>query len=141
LTVLNCIWSLQCLSLRFYGVRGTCFMYCSWAKFSHSFLFERYRRYLPGSQKLESSVHIHPVVDEIKRDNLDWACEKGNSWRVLVGNPQVNRQLRRPGRGWEDNIQKYIKVIWRENVDWINLAQDRDKWRAAFKAIMNLPFT
>jgi len=56
-----------------------------------------------------------------------------------VGNPQLNRQLRRPGRGWQGNIQTDIKVIGRESVDWTDLAQDRDRWQAAFNAIMKLP--
>ena len=56
-----------------------------------------------------------------------------------MGNFQVNGQLRRTGRGQEDNIQTDIKVTGRESVDWIDLAQGRDKWQANFKAIMKLP--
>jgi hypothetical protein len=56
-----------------------------------------------------------------------------------VGNPQVNKKLRRPGRGHEDNIVTDIKLIERESADWIDLAQEREKWRDAFNAITNLP--
>jgi len=59
--------------------------------------------------------------------------------KSLLGNPQVNRRLRRPGRWWQDSIQTDIKVTGRDSVDCIDVAQDMDKWRDAFNAITNLP--
>ena len=57
-----------------------------------------------------------------------------------MGNALVNRQFIRLGREREDNIQTDIKVlIGRESVYWIDLAQDSDKWRAVFNAVMKLP--
>jgi hypothetical protein len=50
--------------------------------------------------------------------------------RVLVGNPEVKRPLGRPRRRWEDNIKMDLQKVGRSRGDWIELAQDRDRWRA-----------
>jgi hypothetical protein len=49
---------------------------------------------------------------------------------ILVGRPEGRRPLGRPRRRWEDNIQMDLGEIGFGNVDWIRLAQDRDRWRA-----------
>jgi hypothetical protein len=59
-------------------------------------------------------------------------------YRVLVGNPQGKRPLGRPRRRWEDNIKIYLKEVGCGGMDWIELAQDRDRWRALVNAVMNL---
>jgi hypothetical protein len=56
--------------------------------------------------------------------------EKKNSYRVLMGKPEGKRPLGRPRRGWEDNIKMDLREIGWGTVDWINVAQDRDQWRA-----------
>jgi hypothetical protein len=57
------------------------------------------------------------------------------AYRILVGKPDGKRQLGRPRRRWVDNIKMdLIEVGW----DWIDLAQDRDRWRAYVNAVMNL---
>jgi hypothetical protein len=61
--------------------------------------------------------------------------EKRNAYRILVGNPEGKRPLRRPRRRWVDNIKMDLR--W-DGGDWIDLAQDRDRWRALVKAVMNL---
>ena len=48
------------------------------------------------------------------------------------------RQLGRPRRRWEDNIKMYIQEVRYRGMDWIDLAQDRDRWRALVNAVMNL---
>jgi hypothetical protein len=54
-----------------------------------------------------------------------------------VGRPEGRRPLRRPRRRWEDNIKMDIQEVgW--GMDWIELAQDRDMWRAVVNAVMNL---
>jgi hypothetical protein len=58
---------------------------------------------------------------------------KRNTYRILVGKPEGNRPLGRSRRRWVDNI----KVDLRE-IEWINLAQDRDHWRAVVNTVMNL---
>jgi len=50
-------------------------------------------------------------------------------YRVLVGRPEVKRPLGRPGRGWEDNITMDIPEMEWGGMDWIDLAQNIDRWR------------
>ena len=59
-------------------------------------------------------------------------------YRVLVGKSEEKRPLGRPRRRWEDNIKMDLQELGCEGVDWIELAQDRDKWRALVNAAMNL---
>jgi hypothetical protein len=56
---------------------------------------------------------------------------------VLVGKPEVKRPLGRPRRRWEDNIKMDLQEVGR-GMDWIDLAQDRDRWRALVSTVMNL---
>jgi hypothetical protein len=60
-----------------------------------------------------------------------------DAYRVLVGEPERKRPFERPKRRWEDNINVDFKEICWEGVDWIYLAQDRDKWRAVVNAVIN----
>jgi len=55
-----------------------------------------------------------------------------------VGRPEVKRPLGIPRRRWEDNIKMDVKEDGCEGMDWIQLAQDRDRWRALVNAVMNL---
>jgi hypothetical protein len=55
-----------------------------------------------------------------------------------VGNPEGKRPLGRPRRGWEDNIKMYLREIGWGFMDWIDLAQNRDQWRALVNTAMNL---
>ncbi|KAJ4439104.1 hypothetical protein ANN_15061 [Periplaneta americana] len=64
--------------------------------------------------------------------------ESRNAYRVLVGRPEGKRPLGRPRRRWEDNIKMDLREVGYDNTDWINLAQDRDRWRAYVRAAMNL---
>ncbi|KAJ4449040.1 hypothetical protein ANN_00434 [Periplaneta americana] len=64
--------------------------------------------------------------------------ESRNAYRVLVGRPEGKRPLGRPRRGWEDNIKVDLREVGYDDRDWINLAQDRDRWRAYMRAAMNL---
>ena len=59
-------------------------------------------------------------------------------YRVLVGEPEGKRPLGRPRRRWEDNIKMDLQEVGCGGVDWIELAQDRDRWRALVNAVMNL---
>ena len=58
--------------------------------------------------------------------------------RVLVGKPEGKRPLGRPTRRWEDNIKMDLQEVRRGSMDWIKLAQDRDRWRELVSAVMNL---
>jgi len=59
-------------------------------------------------------------------------------YRVLVGKPEGKRPLGRPKRRWEDNIKMYLQEVKFGGMDWIELAQDRDRWRAFVNAVMDL---
>jgi hypothetical protein len=58
--------------------------------------------------------------------------------RVLVGKPEGRRLLGRPRRRWEDNIKMDLLEVGCGCVDWMELAQDKDRWRALVSAVMNL---
>ena len=58
--------------------------------------------------------------------------------RVLVGKPEGKRPLGRPRRRWEDNIKMDLQEVGRGCEDWMELAQDRDRWRALVSTVMNL---
>ena len=57
--------------------------------------------------------------------------------RVLVGKPAGKRPLGRPRRRWEDDIKMYLQEIGGGCGDWMELAQDRGRWRALVSAVMN----
>jgi len=59
-------------------------------------------------------------------------------YRVLVGKPEGSRPLGRPRHRWEDNIRMDLREAGCGCVDWLELAQDRDRWRALVNAVMNL---
>ena len=58
--------------------------------------------------------------------------------RVLVGKPEGKRPLGRPRRRREDNIKMDLQEVGYGSMDWIELSQDRDRWRVIVKAVMNL---
>jgi len=64
--------------------------------------------------------------------------EKSGVYRVLVGKSEGKRPLGRPRRGWEDNINMDLQEVGCGGMDWIELAQNRDRWRALVNAVMNL---
>jgi hypothetical protein len=68
------------------------------------------------------------------------ACigEKTNANRILVGKPEGKRPIGRPRCRWEDNIIMDHREIGWGGMDWIDLAQDRDQWRALVNTVMNL---
>jgi hypothetical protein len=64
--------------------------------------------------------------------------EVRGAYNLLVLRPEGRRPLGRPRRRWEDNIKMDLREIVFWDVDWINLAQDRDRWRAFVNTVMNL---
>jgi hypothetical protein len=64
--------------------------------------------------------------------------EERRMYRVLVGKPEGNRPMGRPRRRWVDKIRMDLQeVVW-GYMDWVGLAQDRDRWRTLVSAVMNL---
>jgi len=84
------------------------------------------------------------IVGVIKSRRMRWAghvARKGEErgvYRVLVGKSEGKRPLGRPRRRWVDNIRMALQEVGCGYVDWIGLAQDRDKWRTLVSAVMNL---
>jgi hypothetical protein len=63
--------------------------------------------------------------------------EEGNTYTILMGNPEGKRPIGRRRCGWVDNIRMDVREIGWSDMDWINLAQDRDQWRALVNTVMN----
>ena len=59
-------------------------------------------------------------------------------YRVLVGKPEGKRPLGSARRRWEDNIKMDLQEVGCEGMDWIDVAQDRKRWRALVDAVMNI---
>ena len=79
----------------------------------------------------------------IKSSRMKWAghvARMGEEgvYRVLVGEPEGKRPLRRPRRRWVDNIRMDLQEVECGYVDWIGLARDRDRWRTLVSAVTNL---
>jgi hypothetical protein len=64
--------------------------------------------------------------------------EKRNAYRLLVRKPEERRSLGRPRRKWMDNIRMDLVEVGWGDVDWIALAQDRDRWIALVNSALNL---
>jgi hypothetical protein len=86
------------------------------------------------------------IIRVIKTRRMRWAGhvarmeEVRGAYNILVGRPERRRPLGRPRRRWEDNIKMGLGEIRFGDVDWIRLAQDRDRWRALVNMVMSLLF-
>jgi hypothetical protein len=84
------------------------------------------------------------IIRIIKSRRMRWAChvahvgEKRNAYSLLTGKPEGKRPLGRPRRRWVDNIRMYLGEVGWGDVDWIGLAQDRNRWRALVNSVLNL---
>ena len=84
------------------------------------------------------------ILRVIKWRRMRWAghvaCMGENRviYRVLVGKPEGKRPFVRPWRRWEDNIKMDVQEVGCGGMDWIDLAQDRDRWRRVVNAVMNI---
>ena len=96
-------------------------------------------------RRLNNDFYSSPnIVWVIKSRRMRWAGhvaridEERVGYRVLVGKPEGRRPLGRPRRRWVDNIRMDLQEVGCGYMDWIGLAQDRDRWRTLVSAVMNL---
>ena len=96
------------------------------------------------NEELNDLYSSPSIVRVIKSRRIRWAVhvarmgERRDVYRVLVGKPEGKRPLGRPRSRWEYNIKIDIQDVGCEGMDWIELAQVRDRWRALVNAVMNL---
>ena len=81
---------------------------------------------------------VHTKVDKLWAGHLARMGEERGAYRVLVGKPEGKRPLGRPRHRWVDNIRMDLQEVGCGCVDWIGLAQDRDRWRTLASAVTNL---
>jgi len=96
------------------------------------------------NEELNNVYSLPNIVRVIKSRRMRWAGhvarmgEGKGVYRVLVEKPDGRRPLGRPRRRWEDNNRMDLREVGCECVDWMELAQDRDRWRALVSAVINL---
>jgi hypothetical protein len=84
------------------------------------------------------------IIRVIKARRMRWAGhlarmgEVKGAYNILVRKPEGRRSLGRPRRRWEDNIKMDLMEIGFGDVDWIHVAQDRDRWRVLVNTVLNL---
>jgi hypothetical protein len=83
------------------------------------------------------------IIRMIKSRRIRWAGHvtrmgKKNAYRIFLGKPEGKRTLGIPRRRWEDNIKMDLREIGWGGMGWIDLAQDKDQWRALVNMVMNL---
>ena len=87
-------------------------------------------------------AHPNFCGDKTAKNEIGWACgvcvRGDGSYRVLVGKPEGKRPLGRPRRRWVDNSRMDLQEVGCGYVDWIGLAQDRDRWQTLVSAVMNI---
>ena len=85
-------------------------------------------------KNMNIAAYFRNPVRPVRR--IWWRGERGH--RVLVGKPEGKRPLGRPRRRWEDNIKMDLQEVGGGSKAWMELAQDRDRWRALVGTVMNL---
>jgi hypothetical protein len=96
------------------------------------------------NEKLRDLYSSPSTIRIIESRRMRWAGhvarmgEKRNAYRLLVGNPEGKRPLGIPRRRWVDNIRMDLGELGWDDVDWIGLAKDRNRWRALVNSVLNL---
>jgi hypothetical protein len=96
---------------------------------------------LVHNEELNNLYSSPNTVRVIKSGRMRWAGHMGEGrgvYKVLVEKPEGRRQLGRPWHRWEDNIRMDLREVGCACVDWMELAQDRDRWRALVNVVMNI---
>jgi len=96
------------------------------------------------NEELNDLYSSSNIVQVIKSRRMRWAghvarvSEEKGVYKVLVGKLEGKRPLGRPRRRWVDNIRMDLQEVVCGYMDWIGLAQNRDRWRTLVSAVMNL---
>jgi hypothetical protein len=91
------------------------------------------------NEELHNLYSSPSIIRVIKSRRMRWAGHVARMGdRILVGKPEGKRPLGRPRRRWVDNIKMDHREIGWDVMDWIDLVQDRDQWRALVNTVMNL---
>jgi len=96
------------------------------------------------NEELNDLYYSTNIVRVIKSRRMRWAGhvarmgERRGVYRVLVGKPEGKRPLGRPRHRWEDKSKMDLQEVGCGGMDWIKLAQDRDRWQALVNAVMNI---
>jgi hypothetical protein len=96
------------------------------------------------NEELHGLYSLPSIVRVIKARRMRWTGhvarigEVRGAYSILVGRPEGRRLLGRPRHRWEDNIKMDLREMGFGGVNWIHLAQDRDRWRALVNTVMNL---
>jgi hypothetical protein len=96
------------------------------------------------NEELHDLYSSPSIIRIIKARMMRWAGhvarkgEKRNAYRLLVGKPEGMKSLGRPRRRWLDKIRRDLVEVGWDDVDWIGLAKDRDRWRALVNSVLNL---
>jgi len=95
------------------------------------------------NEKLNEMYSPPSIVRVIKSRRMRWAGhvtrmgERRGVYMVLVGKPEGKRPLGRPRRNWKDSIKMDLQEVGCGSMDWIDVVQDIDRWRALVNAVMN----
>jgi hypothetical protein len=96
------------------------------------------------NEELHNLYSTQSIIRIIKSRRMRWAGhvarmgEKKNAYRILVGKPEGKRPVGRPRRRWVDNIKMDLREIECDGVDWMDMAEDRDQWRALVNTVLKL---
>jgi hypothetical protein len=96
------------------------------------------------NEELRDLYSSPSIIRIIKSRRMRWAGhvvrlgQKRNAYRLQVGQPEGKRPLERPRHTWVDNIRMDLGEVGWGNVDWIGLAQDRNRWTAVVNLVLNL---
>jgi hypothetical protein len=96
------------------------------------------------NEELRDLYSSPSIIRIIKSRRMRWSGhvtrmgERRDAYRLLVGKPDGKRPLRKPRHRWSDNIRMGLGEVGWSDVDWIGLAQDRNRWRALVNLVLNL---
>ena len=96
------------------------------------------------NEELSDLYSLPNIVWVVKSRRMRWAGHVARmgqgrgGYRVLMGKPERKKPMGRPRRRWEDNIEMDLEEVGGGCGDWMELAQDRDRWRALVSTVMKL---